>query len=674
MDSLAAVRNSENLRSVNAFCNADCLEEGRRQVDRKLVALEEEKNALIKKLAVLDTEKYALRRQRNAFATTSCLPAEVLSQIFTWNMLSHYRHTLQPSEHRRSLDWILVSHVCQYWREVAINSPQLWVYPPSHLYRWAAEMLLRSKTLPVIWEMDHLNYLQYPQFATDRIGEWLIRGSESSIGAFLRSLTKDTPPLNQMKRLVFSRLGDSLSSLDLSGLHAPCLQHLESQFYIKGLFAPQLTHLELWDIYDDRQVALSEVLDTLEGLPLLESFRFGEQYRPDPDFQLPTETPHRLVILPHLRFLQLKLGECQNSHLIGHITRLDISTSDLPVACDEPLSQRYVFASSTVTRVPTNTISTRLRTVWIRISNEGIQRKCHATHFYTLSVIRCNLELKGWSELLDVDLAQERSLPQIHLEADWLESEHSDFGSFLTSLCRLVGQQDDVEIVHVDLRGADLLESLANISPGVWDDALGRSPVKTLRVSCGGEEQTSYTSGLLHAVQGDGDKSQAGDTSFSVSNPFKETEKGIFPTLQKVVLDGVDFTGAMDFIEDSDADPQRQKFVDVLPDILSGHARMLVAMDLCVQHCLNVTEDQISQLKGAVGNVSWDGEKIEYDSSECCTASDGSSSDSEILSEIECVSQSDYSAAMLTDPDIIEGIRSFDSDGSSYASSESESS
>jgi hypothetical protein len=500
-------------------------------------------------------------------------------------------------------------------------------------------MLLRSKTLPVIMDMDS-EPEYYDNFVHDRIGEWRVTGPGTSIGRLLQIFTKDAPALNRMERLVLIRYGDH-PSLDLSSLRAPHLHHLESQFYIKGLFAPQLTHLELWNIYQDRHVALSEVLDILDGLPLLESFRFGIL---PPDFQRREEAPHRLVVLPNLRFLQFKLPECLSSYLTAHITRLGISTSYLPVASDEPLS------SSMAARIPANTTSSRLRAVLIRINNE----ECY----------RGKLELKGWSELLDVDLAQERPLPQIHIDVEWLESEHSDFGSFLTSLCRLMGQQDDVEIVHVDFRGADLLESLADITRKVWHDALGGSPVKTLRISCGGGEQMLYICGLLHAVQGDFKKSQVGDSSCSISNPFGEID--IFPTLQKVVLDEVNFTGTLDFMEDMY--PQHQKFVDVLPDILSGHARMLVAMHLCVQHCLNVTEEQISQLKTVVGNVSWDGEEIEYDPSEYWTPPHGSSSDSEIS---ECVGQSDYPPAwMLMDPAITIGMELFESDGSSYASSE----
>jgi hypothetical protein len=452
-------------------------------------------------------------------------------------------------------------------------------------------------------------------------------------------------------------------TLDLSSLQAPLLQHLRSDLPVMGLFAPQLTHIELCDI---KYHSTSELLDILERFPLLESFRLTQPHlqhlRQRPPF---TETPHRMVILPNLRFLQLKLNYHQCSYLIGHISRLDISTST------EPLPQP--FESLMAAGIPANLISTRLRTAWIHISSV-----CVNTDFY--DCIQCNLVLKGWSESLDVDLAHERSLPQIHLDVGWFWSKYGHFGTFLVPFCRLVGQQDDFNIIHVDLRGSDPCEGLADndIPRRVWYDALGGAPVDTLRVNCGGGEQLSYIRGLLHAVQGNGNTSLAGSAGFSLLNPFENGRTGIFPTLQKVILDGVDFTGSMDFGEDVYAQLEHRKFVEVLPNILSGNATIPAAMDLRVQHCLNVTEEQISQLKGMVGNVSWDGEEIEYDSSNseycCSTSSDCSSSDSEALSEMECVGQSDrFSAQMLMDPAVTEGMELFDSDGSSCASSESES-
>src|ERR1700733_5157856 len=99
-------------------------------------------------------------------------------------MLSHYCHTL-PHLCRRNLDWIRVSHVCQYWREVAINTPELWVYPPIHLRRWGEEMLLRSKTLPVILEAGpYVEYLD--NFVHDRIGELHVGARGTEIGSLLQ--------------------------------------------------------------------------------------------------------------------------------------------------------------------------------------------------------------------------------------------------------------------------------------------------------------------------------------------------------------------------------------------------------------------------------------------------------------------------------------------------------
>lgn len=69
-----------------------------------------------------------LRRQRNGLNPTCCLPTELLGEIF-----HHATHPTTvfynaPPVKRWPRPWLLVTHVCHHWRDVAIMHHQLWTY------------------------------------------------------------------------------------------------------------------------------------------------------------------------------------------------------------------------------------------------------------------------------------------------------------------------------------------------------------------------------------------------------------------------------------------------------------------------------------------------------------------------------------------------------------------
>jgi hypothetical protein len=212
--------------------------------------------------------------------------------------------------------------------------------------------------------------------------------------------------------------------------------------------------------------------------------------------------------------------------------------------------------------------------------------------------------LKGWSGLFDKDMSDESSLPQISLNLSWdFDSSHEDLGSLLISLCLIANNMKEVQVVHIDFCNNDFVHGWVDISQSMWVAALKDMPVKTLRVSCRGNGQICLVKGLLLAVQGDDSSSwtEAVVACTSILDP----RRGVtLPALQKVVLDGVDFTSNMD----SGIGPQ--EFFNALPPILSGQTRILSSMELHVEHCLNVTEERITRLREIVGVVVWEGEKI----------------------------------------------------------------
>ena len=79
---------------------------------------------------------------------------ELLSYIFSLVQQKYRRGS------REDLGWIVVTHVCQLWRGVALDSPILWVYIPFHCLEWVPEMTKRSKSATFKVELNSQSCIQ----------------------------------------------------------------------------------------------------------------------------------------------------------------------------------------------------------------------------------------------------------------------------------------------------------------------------------------------------------------------------------------------------------------------------------------------------------------------------------------------------------------------------------
>jgi hypothetical protein len=90
---------------------------------------------------------HSLLSCRNTLVPISALPPELLSRIF------HFHACLEPPQQR--LGWIVATHVCQHWRQVALNDPLLWAqitgFEPRA--RWTSEILVRAQNAPLIIDL-----------------------------------------------------------------------------------------------------------------------------------------------------------------------------------------------------------------------------------------------------------------------------------------------------------------------------------------------------------------------------------------------------------------------------------------------------------------------------------------------------------------------------------------
>lgn len=140
-----------------------------------------------------------LKSRRNALAPISRLPAEMLSGLF----MSRIQ---EPSSDSREI--IPMTHVCRYWRNVALESPLLWSRIPfvqqADLY---CELVSRSKEVPL-----RLTFTtnELPAFATTlvsanvhRIRELLLDVTPSVAKILIQCLNKPAPIL-QILQLQYS--------------------------------------------------------------------------------------------------------------------------------------------------------------------------------------------------------------------------------------------------------------------------------------------------------------------------------------------------------------------------------------------------------------------------------------------------------------------------------------
>ncbi|KAL0567486.1 hypothetical protein V5O48_014503 [Marasmius crinis-equi] len=75
------------------------------------------------------------------------LPYDILLRIFTFYIKRLL--TSGSSERTKPSEWLSFTHVCQYWRSAALESPTLWTEPDFRFPSIAHETLKRSQSLPI---------------------------------------------------------------------------------------------------------------------------------------------------------------------------------------------------------------------------------------------------------------------------------------------------------------------------------------------------------------------------------------------------------------------------------------------------------------------------------------------------------------------------------------------
>ncbi|KAF5350233.1 hypothetical protein D9758_007815 [Tetrapyrgos nigripes] len=269
-----------------------------------------------------------LKFHRNTFAPINQLPAEILCKIFMLCITpnEHYARTYRDS---LRWSWIKVSHICQYWRSVALSCPSLWSRPDFLKPAWVPQMLQRSKMAlltvvltdnwitpksldSIIAALQHLDRTRELTLSMSREHfEKLLPGINQA-APYLQTLSLDASFANYRKEP-----GVSLPEDFMKG-DTPRLSRLE----LKDCYLPwessllkNLTFLKLHHLSTTPSPSLRQLMEILNRMPALELL--------DLKNVLPTDStivPSLYVTLPRLRMIRLDGEAAGCANVLNHLS------------------------------------------------------------------------------------------------------------------------------------------------------------------------------------------------------------------------------------------------------------------------------------------------------------------------------------------------------------------
>ncbi|KAF9481476.1 hypothetical protein BDN70DRAFT_830979 [Pholiota conissans] len=293
-----------------------------------------------------------LKHQKNGLAPISRLPAEIFCKIFLQTKALHELDDARGNRSRVSLRWIAeVSHICSYWRNVAINFPRLWIELPIDSLHWVKEMLQRSKDAALIVKADLQSYFSQ-NYAE---GLKLALRNSTRIKHLIVLNIRDLPVWNAVQRSI-AKSAPQLEWLHVTRGYAPkwniridnfepnpaeisedvlCeagrLRHLvlemcRPNWTSHPSFLRSLTHLRLCEINHDFRPTIKQFLDGLAAMPDLQ---FLDLQHAIPSEQIPW--PSEQVHLASIRTLFLQSTHTELKSFFGCVTFPP--TANVRVAC-----------------------------------------------------------------------------------------------------------------------------------------------------------------------------------------------------------------------------------------------------------------------------------------------------------------------------------------------------
>jgi hypothetical protein len=252
-----------------------------KEIDQQFKAVDEH-------LKVVNAARQLLHSQlarRNALTPISLLPPEVLARVF------HFLVFEDPACSReQNLGWIRSTHVCRFWRQVALGDSSLWttISGISTNAEFISEMLSRARNAPLDIEIvlsgasgrEVLRMCHPHPFHTRKLRLFSPSTLRSdSVRAIYR---REAPALEHFELGVSGTSPITIRGLDRTTLfkgQAPRLRTFSlSQVFIPWSHIPrgQLTQLKIvlfndLPLHDAPQNDLNELIDFLINCPVLET-------------------------------------------------------------------------------------------------------------------------------------------------------------------------------------------------------------------------------------------------------------------------------------------------------------------------------------------------------------------------------------------------------------------
>ncbi|KAF9054176.1 hypothetical protein BJ165DRAFT_690007 [Panaeolus papilionaceus] len=269
------------------------------------------------------------------------LPPEIWSRIFCQVVSDSWDS--KELGHRKP-PWVgRVTHVCQYWRNIALNDPQLWSRISSFSSKWADIQLERSKTAPLHFRISSMSDTQRPTIFR-RIKKALNSQSHRLYSLTFATANPYSPTRPQEPGHILQKLYTGnfpvLTTLTVDiACHLihrpnlapefiresiPALQHLNLRgfkfLWTLTLFSG-LTSLRLETETEIHSMGtLDEFLTALERMPLLEKLHIqwvvGESHIQD----VGSVDESRIVAMAHLQNLTLRITNLYDCvDILSHI-------------------------------------------------------------------------------------------------------------------------------------------------------------------------------------------------------------------------------------------------------------------------------------------------------------------------------------------------------------------
>lgn len=292
----------------------------------------------------------------NELASVGKLPFDILARIFT--ILAEDdpldRHLARYSLHEENLNfrctlhWMVVTHVCRHWREVAMSIPSLWRKPALHLgSKWFLEMLKRAESAPlhlVLEESSRMVGRRTPFSVSSKVSEQLSKHLDSVEVLILISnvryslieslpLQSCTAPAPKLRTLEIRHTGTSSPITlrpDFLANHFPRLHEL-TLYCVDNSWAAlsfqDLVRLTLEEC--DWYLSYDRILDVLKASPRLEYLKL---LRKDSATAV-SLPPRQRVRLPRLKLIALRGHDVHCAALLSALELPNTSSISLDRIC-----------------------------------------------------------------------------------------------------------------------------------------------------------------------------------------------------------------------------------------------------------------------------------------------------------------------------------------------------